>query len=121
MASLPPIVVMNVNKVNNFDDIRKRFPLFSKIPSRNTFISSSTSSIPYYERMVISNDLPDEEFKETIDSSKLSYKDNSQERNHISMATDLVSSQGSQHILNETLALDTCNISCVDNANVINI
>ena len=62
-------LVMNINDVDNFNDIRKRSPSSSKVISRSLFVSLSTSSIPYHKRMVINNDLPDEELKEPIDSS----------------------------------------------------
>jgi len=70
--------------------------------------------------MVIDNNLPDEEFKESVDSSQLFYKDDSQERNCISMTTGLVPSQGPQCVSNEVLALNTCNAPYVDN-DIINI
>lgn len=90
MAPLPLVVMMNINKINNFDNVRGRSSSSSKVSSKSTFVSSHASSIPYYERMIINNNLSDEEFKEPIDSSQLSYKDDSQESYHISIATDLV-------------------------------
>jgi len=68
MASLSPVVVMDVNKVNNFNNIRERSPSSSKVSSRSISVFSSVSSIPYYERMVINNNFFDEEFKEPVDS-----------------------------------------------------
>ena len=70
--------------------------------------------------MVINNNLSDEESKKPVDSSQLSYKDDSQERNSISMVTSLVPSQEPQCVLNKALALNTCNIPCI-NDNIINI
>ena len=62
-------LVININDVDNFNNVRERSPSFSKVISRSPSVSLSTSSIPYYERMVINNDLLDEELKEPIDSS----------------------------------------------------
>jgi len=121
IAPLSHVAVMDVDKVDNFDDIRERSSLSSKVSFRSTSVSLSTSSIPYHKRMVINNNIPDEEFKEPIDSFQLSYKDNSQERNHVSMATDLVPSQGPQCVSNEALALNTYNVPHVDDVNIINI
>ena len=67
MASLPSIVVMDVNKVNNFDNVRRRSPSSSKVSFRSTSIFSNISSILHHERMIINNNLPDEEFKEPVD------------------------------------------------------
>ena len=114
-------MVIDIDKVDNFDDVRGRSPSSSKIISGSASIFSSTSSILYYKRIVINNNLPDEEFKESIDSSQLSYKDNSQERNHISMVTNLVPSQGLQRVSNKTPALNTYNAFHVNDVNIINI
>lgn len=77
MASLSSAMEMDIDKVNNFDDIRGRFSSFSKVSSKSTSISSNIYSILYYKRMVINNNLPDKEFKEFINSSQLSYQDDS--------------------------------------------
>jgi len=69
IAPLPPVVVIDIDKVNNFDNVRGRFSSSSKVSSRSTSVSSSVSSILYHERIVINNDLSDEEFKKPIDSS----------------------------------------------------
>ena len=67
MASLPSIVVIDVNKVNNFDNVRRRSSSSSKVSFRSISIFSNVSSILHYERMTINNNLPDEEFKEPVD------------------------------------------------------
>jgi len=74
--------------INNYDDIKGRKSSSSKASSRSTLISSSVSSQPYHKRMVLNNDLSDEEFVKPVNSSQLSYKDKSEERNTISKATD---------------------------------
>ena len=70
---------MDINKypVNNFDNTRRINPLSSNVSSRSFSIVSKTSTILYYERMVINNNTPDKESREPIDSSQLSYEDNS--------------------------------------------
>jgi len=60
MAPLPPVVAMDVDFVNNFDNVRRRFPFSSKVSSKSISVSSNTSSVLYYERMVINNNLSDE-------------------------------------------------------------
>ena len=120
MANLPPDVVMDVDKINNFDDVRRRSSSFSKVSSRSASMSSSTSTIPYPERMAANNNLLDDD-KKPIDSPRLSYKGDSQERDHVSMAADLIPPQGLQCVSNKALALNTCNIPHVDDDNVINI
>jgi len=77
MAHLPADSAMDIdkdNKVDNYDDVRGRSPSSSNVSSRSASVVSKASSIPYHERMVINNDAPDEEFREPIDSSQLSYK-----------------------------------------------
>jgi len=66
MAPLPLIVAMDVNKIDNFDNIRGRSSFFSKVFSRSTSVFSCASSILYHKRMVINSDLSDEEFKELL-------------------------------------------------------
>ena len=48
----------------------------------------------------------------------MSYKDDSQERNCVSLATSLVPFQESQCISNKTLALNTCNTPHVDDGTI---
>ena len=103
------------NKVDNYDDVRGRSPSSINVSSRNA------SSIPYYERIVINNNIPDEEFRKPIDSSQLSYKDKSQTNSCVNMAIDPISLQGPQCVSNEALALNISNPPCIDNDDVINI
>ena len=79
MVHFPADSVMDINKypVNNFDDTRKINPLSSNISSQSFSVVSKTSTILYYEKMVINNNTPDKESREPIDSSQLSYEDNS--------------------------------------------
>jgi len=112
---------MDIDNVDNFDDIREISHSLSNVLSKSVFIVSKASLIPYHERMTINNDLPNQEHIEPINSSQLSYSGNGQERNHSSIVTDIVLSQEFQHVLNEVLALNTSNVSCVDNNDIINI
>ena len=89
IANLSPDVVIDINNVNNFDNVRERFSSFSKVSFRSISISSSTSSVLYYERIVTNNDLLDND-KEPIDSFQLSYKDSSQKRDYVSKVADFV-------------------------------
>ena len=54
--------------IDNFNNIRERSASPSKMSSKSPSISSTTSSIPYHEKMEINNDLPDEKFTEPVDS-----------------------------------------------------
>ena len=69
MPSFPSAMEMDVNKVNNFNDIRERSHSLSNASSRSVSIVSRVSLILYHERMTINNDLPDQEHVEPIDSS----------------------------------------------------
>ena len=114
-------MAIDVNNINNSNNIR-RSPSSSKVTSRSPSIFSSVSSIPYYERIVINNNFPNEDFKKPINSSQLSYKDDSQKRDYVSKMTDLVLSRGPQHVSNEVPTLNTSNAPCVDDDDdIINI
>ena len=78
---------------------------------------TSTSSIPYHHRMIINNDLPDQEHMELIDNSQLLYNSNSRNNNQDNMVA-VPSLLESQYVSNEAPAL---NISHVDDGNIINI
>jgi len=84
MAQLPSNMDMDIN----CNIIRGRSASSSKANSRNSLVSSSTSSIPYHQCMEINNDLPDIEIQDPIDSSQLSYKGNSEVGNSVSKMTD---------------------------------
>ena len=90
MNSLPSTLEIDINSINNYNDVRKRTYFLSNVSTRSMSIVSQASSLPYHERMLINNNLPDKEIIEPIDSSQLSYSGNSQERNCNSMATDPV-------------------------------
>jgi len=91
--------------INNFDDIRERLTSSSKKSFKSPSISSTTSSIPYHEKIEINNNLPDKEFTEPVNSSRLSYKDNSREGIPVSEATDISSTKNQQYVSNKALAL----------------
>ena len=74
--------------MDNFNNIRGRLHSSSKASSRSTSISSSISSQSYHEKIVINNNLSNKNLREPINSSQLSYKDNSEERGLVSKATD---------------------------------
>ena len=114
---LPAPEVMDINNYNN---VRGRKSSPSKASSRSALISSSVSSQPYHKRMVLNNDLPDEEFVEPVNSSQQSYKDKSEKINTISKATDHKSTGRQQHASNEAPALNTSTAQHVDN-DIINI
>jgi len=81
---------MDIDNFDNYNDVRGRYHSLSNVSSRSTSVISKASSIPYHKKMVINNDLPNEEFMEPVDSSQLSYNSNDQERNHISMVTNTI-------------------------------
>ena len=60
----------------DMDNIRGRFSLSSKTNSRNLLISSGTSLKLYHEHIKLNNNLPDIDIWEPINSSQLSYKNN---------------------------------------------
>jgi len=124
MAHLPADLVIDIdkdNKVNNYDDVRRRSPSSSNVFSRNISVVSKASSIPYHERIVINNNTSDEEFREPIDSSQLLYKDKSQANSHVNMVINPISPQESHYVSNKALALNISNLLCIDDDDVINI
>ena len=89
--------VMNIDlykKVDNFDDTRGKSSFFSRVTSRSALVESKTSSILYYERIVIQNDFSEEEFREPINCSQLSYNNQHQKFSHVNRMIDLVLFQG---------------------------
>jgi len=112
---------MDIDNVDNFDDVRRRSHSLNNISSRSVSLVSRASSRLYHEKIIINNNLPNEEIVEFIDRSQLSYSGDGQERNCVSMATDLIPLQGPQHVSNEALALNICNVPHVSDDNVINI
>jgi len=90
MNSLPSTLEMDIDSINNYNDVRKKTYFLSNISTRSVSIVSQASFLPYYERMLINNNLSDKEIMEPIDSSQLSYSSNGQERNCNSMVTDSV-------------------------------
>ena len=92
----------------DIDDITKGKSTFlSKMSSRSTSVVSDTSSIPYYLRMEINNDLPGEITVEPIDSSQLSYQDNVEGgSNLVSETANLGPARKSQHVQHDALALN---------------
>ena len=87
---LPSALEMDINSVDNYDDVRGRTHSPSNVSTRSVSVVSQASSLPYHERMVINNNLPDEDIVEPIDNSQLSYSGDGQGRNCVSVATDPV-------------------------------
>ena len=88
MTHLPSNVDMN--------DIRERSPLSSKTNSRNSFISSSTSSKLYHEYMELNNYLPNVDIWEPINSSQLFYRNNIVDKKPVSKIADSNSTENLQ-------------------------
>ena len=64
----------NVSNIDNYNDIRGHTIPSNKTASRTVFMSSSKTSVNYATRMEYLNNVPDdEETREPIDSSQLSY------------------------------------------------
>ena len=102
MTRIPANEAMDVN---NYNDIRGRTTSSSKVSLRVALVTSNASSISYHERMEINNNLSDEEFRDPIDSSQLSYKGNNEEGNPVSEVTDNSLTRNLQHVRNKALAL----------------
>jgi len=122
MVFFPPSVAMDVDKhsVDNYDNVRERKSSPSNVSSRSALVVSGISSIVYHNRMIINNNFPKQEQVEPINNSQLSYSSKCQRNNQDSTVT-VLSPQGLQCVSNEALALNTCNISCVDDNDIINI
>jgi len=86
MTHTPASVAMNIDGFNSFRR-RNNFP--SNVSFRSSSVLSKASSIPYFKRIEIKNDLPDEDIVEPINSSQLSYNNNNSEGNSVSRVTDL--------------------------------
>ena len=70
MAKAPAYEVIDVNSNN---DIKGKTTSLRNLSFRSCLVSLTASSILYYKRIEINNNLPDEETIEPIDSSQLSY------------------------------------------------
>ena len=79
--TLPPSMGMNVDdfdgrNVNNYDNVRGYIMTSNKTSSRTVSMSSSEILVDYTTRMEQLNNVPDnEEIREPIDSSQLSYEE----------------------------------------------
>ena len=108
MASILSNMEIDININMN----REHSALSSKFSSRSFSISLSTSSILYLQYMKINNDLPEEIFREPIDSSQLSYAETAEVGSSVSPAANKKSVSNSQHICNETTTLKKVFKSC---------
>ena len=79
MTITPAYKTMNIN---NFNNIRRRSTSPSKTSSRSSLISFTTLSILYHKKIEINNNLLDEKFTEPVDSSQISYKEDSGPKEH---------------------------------------
>jgi len=122
---LPANSAMNIDdykNINNYNNAKERTSfLSSKVSLRNTSVNSKASSMGYHKRMEIQNKLSDKELIEPINNSQLSYNDNSTKIPCSNKVISQNSPQGSQHVSNEALALNSSTTPCVDDNNVINI
>ena len=91
----------------DMDNIRERFSLSSKTNSRNLLISLGTSLKLYHEHMKLNNNLPDIDIWEPINSSQLSYKDNTVDEKPVSKTANSNSTENLQHGIYEGPALKT--------------
>ena len=94
MHPLPSAIEIDINNVDNFDDVGRRSHSLSNVSSRSVSLVSRASSRLYHEKIMINNNLSDKEIVESIDRSQLSYSDNGQERNCVSIVTNSISPQG---------------------------
>jgi len=68
--------------------VRERSNLSSKASSKSPLVFSSTSSVSYHKHMEVDNDKPEENIREPIDSSQLSYKNATNKDKSVSGVTD---------------------------------
>ena len=99
------ILANKVMDINNCNDIRKRTTSSSKVSLRSASVTFNALSILYHERIEINNNFPNKEFRNSINSSQLLYKDNNKEGNSVSEATDNSSIRNLQCVQNEALVL----------------
>ena len=85
--------------------LRERSDLTSKSNSRSFLVFSSTSSILYHKHMKVNNNKPNDDSREFIGSSYLSYTDNLNRGKPVSRVADNSSIDRSQHVSNEVSAL----------------
>jgi len=86
MTHTPASVAMDIDGFNSF---RRRNNSPSNVSLRSSSVLSKASSVPYFKRIEIKNDLPDKDIVEPINSSQLSYNNNNSEGNSVSRVTDL--------------------------------
>jgi len=101
MVKIPANVAMNINS----DSIRERLNSLSKTSSKSASVTLNVSSIPYYERIEINNDFPDEKVGNPVDSSQLSYKDNDGTGNSVRKTTDIGPTRNQQCVQSKNMAL----------------
>jgi len=68
-------------------------------------VFSSTSSVPYHEHIEVDNNKSEEDIREPIDSSQLSYKNATNKGKSVSEITNTFSTDRKQHESNKALAL----------------
>ena len=84
---------------------REYSAIFSKYSLREFLILLNTSSIPYYRKIEINNELPKEDSTNPVNSSQLSYMKIEKVGNLVSLATNKEKASNSQHINNKVPTL----------------
>ena len=103
IAQFPSNMDMDINT----NIIRGRSTSFSKVSSKKSSTHSTVSSTLYHQRMEIQNNFLDEDIQEPINSFQLSYVSNNKQTDKlVRLATDNSSQKRSQHVQNETPALN---------------
>ena len=117
MTSLPANVAIDIDDiaVDNYDNIRERTLFSSKVNLRSTSMSSSVSSEAYYNKIEYLNDLPDEEFREHVDSSQLSYNDHNEEESWVSMIANYNDKMRQQCTVEKISVLKSAPTQYIDN------
>jgi len=86
--------------------VRRRSNLSNKASSRSSLVFSSTSVL-YHEYIEVNNDKLEEDIREPINSSQLSYKNATNKDKSVSRMTDTFSTNRKQHESNMAPALKT--------------
>ena len=90
--------------INSNIILRKRSNLSSKANSRSSSIFLNTSSIPYHKHMELEKNKPENDTREPINSSQLSYKDNTNKDEFVSKMANTSSIDEKLYISNVVLA-----------------
>ena len=125
--SLPAPVAMNINDFNvgsidNYEDVREYSISPNKATSRTVSMYLSKASEEYAIRVEwLNNILDDEEIRESINSSNLSYAKPSREKIQISRTTNHENRMRKQWGIEKAPTLKSTPEQCVNDNDVINI